>query len=72
MEKADFLHRLTREELSENQIVEGFERFYSTNGFEEARRDLIFKTTCCMTAALLAVDRLKELVNRKVPTPASN
>lgn len=72
MTKEDYLQKLSREQLTDEQIVDGFERFYSVKGFEEARRDLLFRTTCCMTTALLAVERLKKLIIRKVPTPASN
>lgn len=61
MEKEDFLVKLAREELADDQIRSEFNKHYGVGRLEQAKWDLQAKTPCCMTTALLACQKLMEI-----------
>ena len=69
--KSGFLLSLAREELTDKQIVDGVRQFYQPEEVETAKRDLRFHPLCCMTAALLAGEKLERLLHSKSPMPGS-
>lgn len=61
MEKRDFLLKLAREELTDEQIRREFDKHYGVSRLNETKRDLQAKTPCCMTTALLACKKLMDI-----------
>lgn len=61
MEKEDFLIKLAREELADDQIRSEFYKHYGANRLEQAKWDLKSKIPCCMTAALAACEKLTNI-----------
>lgn len=61
MEKEDFLLKLAREELTDEQIRKEFKRHYGVACLAQAKWDLQARTPCCMTAALLACRKLTDI-----------
>lgn len=61
MEKEDFLLKLAREELADDQIRREFNQHYGIGRLAQAKWDLKAKTPCCMTAALAACEKLTNI-----------
>lgn len=61
MKKEDFLLKLAREELSDEQIRSEFDKHYGVNRLDQAKWDLKSKIPCCMTAALAACEKLTNI-----------
>lgn len=61
MEKEDFLLKLAREELTDDQIRREFDKHYGVNRLAQAKWDLQARTPCCMTTALLACQKLMDI-----------
>lgn len=61
MGKEDFLLKLAREELTDDQIRREFDKHYGVNLLDQAKWDLKSKTPCCMTAALMACEKLTNI-----------
>lgn len=62
MEKEDFLTKLVREELTDEQIRKEFEHHYQAGGLKQAKWDLQTIPMCCMSTALFAYRKLTDIV----------
>lgn len=61
MKKEDFLLKLAREELTDGQIRSEFYKHYGVSRLEQAEWDLKTIPMCCITAALMACQRLTDI-----------
>lgn len=61
MDKEEFLLKLARDELTDDQIRMEFNRNYGMERIEQAKWDLKTIPMCCMTAALMACQRLTDI-----------
>lgn len=61
MKKEDFLLKLAREELTDEQIRKEFNQHYGVSRLAQAKWDLQAKTSCCMSSALLACEKLANI-----------
>ncbi len=62
MEKEEFLLKLAREELEDEQIRKEFQHHYQDGGLKQAKWDLQTIPMCCMSTALLACKKLTDIV----------